>query len=441
MAILQDFPNELFLEILCLCHPRDLLALITASPSIFRVFQRYRPTILKRLTTSLSVIPRPTETLSVAYLRILGQNCQGTQEYKRCSKRRMHELAPKLEAHFITDWPSDLPTLAALTDICAEVDLFAEHIRKAHWGFMTARANDPIEDPTYRALPVPTEMGIEENWCVRSGLISYELVCRLFYHGDGFLYPKGPFHSDPFEFTRAEDYSPSFESEFHLARAANFMPAVQFVCRIHQKGLLDLLRCTSPPQNSLLPNTLLPNLRRSCSEEKSAFLRYLTSFGLQFAQEVRLCSTAERRDMILFKYSSFRRTLHKMVARPWIERNSRITFPQPTSYKHSGDDSWLSFDGDDWFGAKWNRSVRSHPVYGPDRPWSMGPWFQKQGHGGPSKTDWWENVRRWEKDRYLTRDYAEWMRYHGLLARQELKPGTKETSPLTGWYYARYVDS
>lgn len=154
MASFKYFPNELCLEFFYLCHPRDLLALIKASSSIFRVFQWHR--------------------------------------------RR----------------------------------------------------------------------------CVQTGLVSYDLYCRLFYHGDDFLYPDEPL----------------YPSEFQRGRAANFLPAIQFVYGMHWHSLQEVLSSTLSPGNSLLNDTALPNLRRAYTSEKAAFLYYLTSFGIQFALKVRLWS-------------------------------------------------------------------------------------------------------------------------------------------------------
>ncbi|KAK6859370.1 hypothetical protein PG995_003006 [Apiospora arundinis] len=133
MAGLEDLPNELLLELLYQCHPRAALALVTASPPVFRVFRWQRSNIIHLYQQRLSVVPQPTEVRSIAYIRLMEAQCDSTNEFEervRYNWRLAVSSAANLSHnYFIEDWPSDLPMLAVMADICSEVDFLVEKLK------------------------------------------------------------------------------------------------------------------------------------------------------------------------------------------------------------------------------------------------------------------------------------------------------------------------
>ncbi|KAK8074421.1 hypothetical protein PG997_009084 [Apiospora hydei] len=389
MAELKDLPNEIYMEILCLCHSREILALIAASPSVFRTFQRHRSTIIKRLTRKLAVVPRPLEALAIADLRLMESKCKSTIAYEQYIQLRWDHLKPTMPYSFINEWPSDLPTLAVLADIFNDVDLLTEKIRKQHWEAMVKR-----------------NLGIEETWYVQTGLLGYELYCRLFYHGIHTLHPD----------------SSQYRHEFEQRRATNFFPAIQFVYNIYCNNLLGLLNderpestftrdkepVQSPPfghhpqqvchKAQAVSAHTESSLHWISPDEKAEFLRYLSSLGIQFATKVSHCTPLEKKGLIRSELSAFSRDAKRRVGGSFYEECPRHYFPQPDFF----------FDALGYI-EKWKPLVSGHDVYRYRYPWAMGPWFQDWDITGPTPTVWWESIRQWESDRSLTREYQRWM--------------------------------
>ncbi|KAK7985849.1 hypothetical protein PG988_003471 [Apiospora saccharicola] len=390
MSRLKDLPNELYLELLYQCHPRELLTLITASSSIFRVFQRYRPLILNCLTKRLSVVPRPREVETVAYLRLLGNKYKSAKEYEVRCVEILWDLLPEPVAYFnfVTDWPSDLLTLAVWTDICTELDALTEQVRKATWDSMVQRVSTctPIDN----SLPAPAKLGLEETWEVQTGLVSHELYSRLFYHS---------YHSIHVDQMQCRE-------EFEFRRGKNFLAAMQFAYDIHRNSLRETL---SFPGKVFLNSMSLPELLRASSLEKAAFIRYLTSFGIQFAHKISLASPGERREMILSKFGVFAavtKSIDNSKDGSWTMYNTRICFPQPRSYDYP-----CYFEQIDWRTPTWSRwSASGHAFHKHRYLWYIGPWFQDWGRGDSPSIEWWEDIHEWENNRWLTREYEEWMR-------------------------------
>ncbi|KAK8123223.1 hypothetical protein PG984_011893 [Apiospora sp. TS-2023a] len=385
MARLKDLPNELYLALLYQCHPREILTLITASSSIFRVFQRYSPLILNCLTKRLSVGPRPFELEIVAYLRHLGNKYKSAEEYESRCREKMRYLLPYFRVFFIKQWPSNLPKLAVLTDICTELDALTERIRKDHLGLLVERVS---RTPSDNFLPVPAQLGMEETWMVQTGLLSYELYSRFFYHGDDSLHADGP----------------RLQWQLEMTDTANFLPALKFIYNIHRNTLDEMA---------------LQELQKTHPSEKAAFLRYLTSFGIHFAHKVNFSSSWERREMILLKFSMFR-TLTKSLATyttgSFVTQDTRISFPLPDPYDDMDDFRYCELpyaydDLIDWPDDDTRvRFPLVHRIYRRSYPWKIGPWFPTWGRGGPSPSEWWEDIHEWENNRWLTREYKEWMR-------------------------------
>ncbi|KAK8043300.1 hypothetical protein PG993_005730 [Apiospora rasikravindrae] len=392
MARLNDLPNELYLELLCQCHPRDVHALARASPPIFRVFQWHRLNIINRLIRRLFVAPRPAAILSVAHLRLLGTRCKSTKEYEQRVRFNFDQFTD-LGGELAKKWPSDLPTLAILADLCVELDLLTEKIRNEHWLAMLERATAARRNLGSKTVPLPTHLGAEEAWLVQSGLLLYELYCRLFYHGSHTL------HLD----------TPRFRERFRW-RKDNFLPAIQFVYDIHWTSLLQVLNDESPrgtfpsyiepppPGHTLHQvqnNSQISDLHWIPPDEKAKFLRYLSSFGTQFATKVSQCPPSETKTLILSKFSDFRKL---DAAHP------RHYFPQPEC------EPVLDYLGK-VSEERWNQRVTEHRVYSKRYKWYIGPWFQDWSVGLISQEEWWDNVCHWEQFRSLADEHESWMQH------------------------------
>ncbi|KAK8008032.1 hypothetical protein PG991_010583 [Apiospora marii] len=398
MAKFQDLPTELYLEILHQCHPRDLLTLITASPTIFRLFQWQRSSIIRRLIKRLfAAVPRPPEALSVARLRLLGDRCKSTQEYEKSVRIRFEHLTePKWGRAYtyVEEWPSDLPTLAVLADICSELDLLTEKVRVEHWDDMILRAesaNHTCQSLGRQIVPPPQSLGAE-TFFVQSALLHYELYCRLYYHGADTL------HLDSREYRKRYQYRPF---------SAHFLPAVQFVYNIHWNSLLELLSHGRPGgtfahtlpgiQDEATPRVVPTEsaLHWLLLSEKAKFLRYLTSFGIQLAAKVSQSSPPQRKSLIESTFSEFNKLA---TCRP------RHCFPQPDPYQTDrGRYYWETVQAEFALDERWQQRAAEDDVYRTRREWCMGPWFDKCGP--PSELDdlwkWRDSVWRFEQMRDL----------------------------------------
>lgn len=166
MARLKDLPNELYLELMYQCHPRDLLALIMASSSVFRVFQWHRNPVINQLVLDLSAVPWPIEACAIARLRHLEKKCKPTAEY-RCRVGLEFPALTDISTSFIKVWPSNLSMLAMLADICDEDDLLVEKVRAEHWDTMVSQAREPRWTLGCHTEPVPSQLGIEEHYLIR----------------------------------------------------------------------------------------------------------------------------------------------------------------------------------------------------------------------------------------------------------------------------------
>ncbi|KAK8071554.1 hypothetical protein PG996_004902 [Apiospora saccharicola] len=399
MAGFKDLPNELYLEILQQCHPRDLLNLITASPALYRLFQWQRSRIMCSFICKLSVIPRPSEALSIAQLRLLESRCQSTQQYEQTVRFEFDRLTqfPKSGREYIEEWPSDLPTLFVLADICHELDLLTEKVRLERWDDMMLKAKR--EYRTHRSLgretvPLPKKLGHEETFSVQRGLLQYELYCRLYYHGAHTL------HIDSRECRKKYNYFP---------KRGNFFSAIQFVHNMHRDNLLELLSHDRPAGTRKHQAELRRRMEATKSglfwiprSEKAKFLRYLTSFGIRFATKVSQCSPPERKRLIHSEFSEFDK---RQGIRKWLRPRHCFPQPDPHQIKH-----WRFF----WDNVQFKYALDDHEVYQKRQEWGMGPWFRKSGP--PTLEDepweyhmpdseWWRRVCVFEKTRFLTSKY------------------------------------
>ncbi|KAK6821358.1 hypothetical protein PG990_013380 [Apiospora arundinis] len=269
MAGLEDLPNELLLELLYQCHPRAALALVTALPPVFRAFRWQRSNIIHLYQQRLSVV-------------LMEAQCDSTDEFEervRYNWRLAVSSAANLSHnYFIEDWPSDLPMLAVMADICSEVDFLVEKVRLKHWDAMLKRVNTLRSSSSYATVPRPEGFGPTESWLVQVGLLYYERYCPMHYHETRILPPD-------MEKTRFWPHT-------------NFFTSIRFVCNIHWNILLDVL--DNEPLRRIFPHTQQARddaqemiddercmrLISIFSKEKTQFLRYLCSFGIHFASVV-----------------------------------------------------------------------------------------------------------------------------------------------------------
>ncbi|KAK7985851.1 hypothetical protein PG988_003473 [Apiospora saccharicola] len=278
---------------------------------------------------------------------------------------------PKSGREYIEEWPSDLPTLFVLADICHELDLLTEKVRLERWDDMMLKAKR--EYRTHRSLgretvPLPKKLGHEETFSVQRGLLQYELYCRLYYHGAHTL------HIDSRECRKKYNYVP---------KRGNFFSAIQpsYVggWGATKSGLFCIPR-----------------------SEKAKFLRYLTSFGIRFATKVSQFSPPERKRLI---HSEFSESDKRQGIRKWLRPRHCFPQPDPHQIKH-----WRFF----WDNVQFKYALDDHEVYQKRQEWGMGPWFRKSGPPTPEDdpweyhmpdSEWWRRVCVFEKTRFLTSKY------------------------------------
>ncbi|KAK7962926.1 uncharacterized protein PG986_003751 [Apiospora aurea] len=376
-----------------------MLALIRASPPIFRVFHWHRPNSINPLIRRLFVVPRPSLILAVARLRLLGSRCKSTVDYELRVRSDFDRFMPKEYEHGLAkEWPSDLPTLAVLADVCFELDLLTESIRKEHRDGMLDMANAAQRDSDSEEVPIPTQLGAEKIWPVQSGLLFNELYCRLFHCGAHTL------HLD----------TPRFRERFR-GRIRNFLPPLEFVYHEHWKIFLGVLnddsaRGISPSYSEPTQQSPIRHAWHQVTK-RAKFIRYLCSFGIQLIIQVSQCPSLERKALILSKLSDFEK-LATTDPRYYFPRSNDIS----TSFRYRRED--------------WAQLVTLHGAYGGRCEWNIGPWFEHWGEKFRSQEEWWQYVGHWEQTRFLARMHETLMRHRILSEPSEMVHiGTENCRP------------
>ncbi|KAK7914170.1 hypothetical protein PG985_011873 [Apiospora marii] len=406
MARFKDLPNELYLELMYQCRPRDLLALVTASSHVFRVFQWYRNPIVRQISLRFSPVPRPPEACAIARLRLLEKQCKSTAEYEHRVRLAFSELTDSSPG-FITAWPSSLAMLATLDDVCDEVDLLVEKVRTKRWGAMVSQARAPHWKWGYKTEPVPSQLGMEEHYMLQEGFHGYELYCRLFYHGNRALQIDIP--NEPRGSQRRHGYPHTQLEKLRFANLSNFFPAIQYVHRMYRSTLLELSGEQWPEEADLelYYVEITPTLQRVYHEppmgvaherlcdflfDQEQFLRYLTSFGMQFAAELSQSPCPTRESLILSKLRDFA-TLGDGIRHP------RHDFPQDHESPYV-DNEWLE-----------ERHVEDHDVYQVRQDLYIGPWFQnwhRMVMYSEVRESPWDIIRRFDRNRSVTCAHKKW---------------------------------
>ncbi|KAK8009149.1 hypothetical protein PG991_011700 [Apiospora marii] len=410
MARLKDLPNELYLELMYQCRPQDLLALVTASSHVFRVFQRYRNSVVRQIRLHLSPVPRPPEACAIARLRLLEKQCKSTDEYEHRVRLAFSELTDSSPG-FIRAWPSNLTMLATLGDVCDEVDVLVEKVRAERWGAMVSHARAPFWNLGYETEPVPSQLGMEEHYVLQEGFLGYELYCRLFYHGSRALHI-GTWN-EPRGSQTQYGYPQSQLETLRFANVPNFFPAIQYVHSMHRGNLFELLGEHWPLEADLelsdmesTPTLLHSPLREDHQPpmddsharlsdfnfDAEKFMRYLTSLGMQFAAELSQSPCPTRESLILSKLRDFA-TLGDGIRHP------RHDFPQDHESPYV-DNEWLE-----------ERHVEDHDVYQVRQDLYIGPWFQnwhRMVMYSEVRESPWDIIRRFDRNRSVTCAHKKW---------------------------------
>ena len=319
-----------------------------------------------------------------------------------------------MDREYVEEWPSDIPTLAVLADICSELDLLTDKVRMEHWDDVMRRAQSCHR--TYRSLgrenvPLPKTLGAEETFSVQSGLIRYEHYCRLYCHGADTL------HID----------SQACRQNYHYRLTiGNTLPALQFVHNLHWNNLLELLGHERPGgtfghSSPCVEGEAKPRANPAESPlhwlppcQKAIFLRYLTSFGIHFATQVSHCSQLKRKRLMEAKFA----VLDDLTIYKW--RRLRHCFPQPDPYEIDNEARPLSdVEAKLALDERWEQRAKFDSVYTGRHEWDLGPWFWKTGpstglwnSGGFYTSEarwWWDRVCRFEESRSLARTYKTFM--------------------------------